>query len=147
MRRAGLGNDGASRLESISVLSGLSQAHRQMLARLADEMVAEPGETLVRQGDRGYEFLMIEEGTADVLQDGVRINTMTAGDVFGELAVLDAGTPRTATVVATSPLRGIVLTAHFMREMRARIPGVAEQIDQLASVRLERDRAERGVQG
>jgi len=137
-------SDGASRLEDIHLFAGLSVGQRRMVARVLDEMTAEPGETLMSQGDFGYEVLIIEEGTAEVLQDGRRINEMGPGDPFGELAVLETGGQRSATVIATSPLRAIILTAHFMREVRDRMPDVGEEIDRAAAEHRERDARERG---
>ncbi|HEY2398512.1 MAG TPA: cyclic nucleotide-binding domain-containing protein, partial [Solirubrobacteraceae bacterium] len=64
---------------------------RRQLAGLADEVTARAGDVLLRQGDPGYEFMMLEEGQADVLRDGERINTMGPGDCFGELAILSDG--------------------------------------------------------
>ncbi len=139
MQRKRLGGDGAERLGRISILSGLSLGRRRELARLADELTAETGETVVMEGDPGYEFMMLEEGEADVIQHGQPINVMGPGDCFGELAALSDGNPRTASVVARSDLRAIVLTAHFMREVHARLPSAGEAIDQVAAERRERD--------
>jgi len=134
-----MGSDGASRLEKIGLFGGLSTGQRAMLARVLDEVTAAAGETLMREGDPGYEVLILEEGTAEVLQAGTCIDEMGPGDFFGELAVLEVGGPRTATVVASSPLRAIVLTAHFMRDVRERMPAVGEQIDRAAAERRQRD--------
>lgn len=139
MRHASLGRDGAERLAAIELFAELSTGQRQMLARLLDELTADAGEQIVREGEFGHEFLVIEEGTAEVLQGGVRINTLGPGDFFGELAVLDDGVPRTASVIATTPLRAIAFTAYFMREMRERWPTIGEQIDRAAAEHRERD--------
>ncbi len=139
MQRKTIGSAGATRLEKIALFEGLSTAQLRMLARMLDEVTAAPGETIMRQGDLGYEVLILEEGTADVLQDGSLINEMGPGALFGELAVLEVGGQRTATVVATSPLRAIELTAHFMREVRERMPTVGEHIDRTAAERRARD--------
>jgi CRP-like cAMP-binding protein len=119
-----------------------------MLGRLVDELTAEAGETIVAEGEHGYEFTIIEQGEADVLQDGQRIRLLGPGDFFGELAILEDGTPRTASVLATSPLRGLVFTAHFLREIRERVPLVGERLDRVARERLERDaNAGGGIEG
>ena len=123
----------------IEALAELSLGQRRMLADLADEATAAPGEVIVEQGAPGYEFIMIEHGTAEVVQDGERINTMGPGDSFGELAVLSDGAPRTATVIATSELQAIVFTAQSMRQMHDRMPDVGERIDRVAAERRERD--------
>jgi CRP-like cAMP-binding protein len=142
MERRQMGRDGAERLAKIDVLSDLSLGQRRMLANTVDEARAASGEELMRQGEPGYEALMLEEGTADVVQDGRVINRIGPGELFGELAVLGDGGARTASVVATSDVRAMVLTAHFMRELRERMPDVGERIDRTASERRERDARE-----
>ena len=139
MQRKRLGRDGAERLGRISVLSDLSLGRRRELARAADEVTAEAGEIVMLEGDPGYEFMMLEEGHADVIQHGERINVMGPGDCFGELAVLSDGDRRTASVIATSDLCAIVLTAHFMREMHDRMPSAGEHVDRVAATRQEQD--------
>jgi CRP-like cAMP-binding protein len=145
VNRRQLGGDGAERLGRIAVLSELSIGQRRELARLADEVTAEAGESVMRQGEPGYEFMMLEEGSSDVIQDGERINVMGPGDCFGELAVLSDGPARTASVVASSELRAVVLSAHFMREMHDRLPSAGAQIDRVAAERAERDAARGGA--
>ncbi len=137
MRRRRIGSDGASRLAKVGLFEGLSPGQLRMLARMVDEVRASPGETIMRQGEMGYEVLILEEGTAEVLKDGSRINEMGPGDLLGERA--RGRGERTASVVATSPLRAIELTAHFMREVREQMPAVGEQIDRAAAGRRERD--------
>jgi cAMP-dependent protein kinase regulator len=124
-----------ARLQQVRPFAGLSPAERKMLARVVDEFSAEAGTTLVSQGDYGYEFMVIEEGTVEVIRDGRPVDTMGPGDFFGELAVLAAGGERNASVVATSPVRIITLTAHDMRNVRERMPQVGEQIDRVIAAR------------
>lgn len=140
MKRRSIGSDGADRLQAIALLSELSSGERRALARMVDEVNAEPGEELMHEGDFGYEVILIEEGTADVRQGGVTINTVGPGQALGELAVLDTGGTRTATVLATTPLRGIVLTSHFMHHVRRQLPELAQAIDRVAEEHRERDR-------
>jgi CRP/FNR family transcriptional regulator, cyclic AMP receptor protein len=145
MMRRSLAGDGAEELARIPLFAELTTGERRMLGRLVDELVAGPGETLMRQGEPGYEVLAIEQGTAEVIQDGQVINTMGPGDFFGELAVLEAG-PRTASVIASSQLRAIVFTAHFLHELRERMPSVGARIDSVATERIEHDaRAREGT--
>lgn len=120
-----------SRLIQIAPFAALSATERKELARVLDEFSAETGATLVSQGDYGYEFMVIEEGTVDVFRDGERIDGMGPGDFFGELAVLDDGGRRNASVVATSPVRLLTLTAHYMRVVREHMPSIADQIDRV----------------
>jgi protein phosphatase len=89
----------------------------------------------VNQGEHGYEFMVIEEGTVDVYRDGEKIDTMGPGDFFGEMAVLAVGGPRNATIVARTPVRLLTLTAHYMRNVHESIPALAERIDKVLASR------------
>jgi CRP-like cAMP-binding protein len=139
VKRTSIGPDGAERLGEIALFAGLSYGQRQMLARVADQVLAVAGEPIMRQGEAGHEFLVLEKGSAEVLQDGARIRVIRDGDFVGELAVLGDGAPRSASVVAISDLRALVFTAHYMREMHERVPELRERIDRAARERLERD--------
>jgi len=146
MQRKTLGSDGPERLEKIEFFSELSLAQRKMLARMVDELVADPGEELMREGDYGYETVFVEEGSAEVRQGGAVINNVGAGELLGELAVLDAGGRRSASVLAATPLRALVLTSHSMHEVRERMPDVGEAIDRAAAAHRERDRLRKAGQ-
>ena len=111
-----------------------------MLARLIDELVAEPGEELMHEGDYGYEVMFVEHGAAEVRQGGEPINAVGAGELLGELAVLDTSGRRTASVVVTEPLQALVLSSHSMHHVRDQMPDIADAIDRAAEAHRERDR-------
>jgi CRP-like cAMP-binding protein len=123
------------RLEGLAPFAGLTDGERRMLAGVLDERHFAAGEDIVTQGDYGYEFMVIEEGSVDVLHNGEKVDTMGPGDFFGELAVISAGGQRNATIRATSPVTILSLTAHYMREVRSRMPRIGEQIDAAAAAR------------
>jgi MFS family permease len=66
------------------------------------------GVDVVRQGDPGREFFMVDEGEVVVSVDGVERTRLGAGSSFGEIALLQQ-VPRTATVRAVTPVRLFVL--------------------------------------
>ena len=78
---------------------------------------------------------MIEKGTADVSHDGEPFATLGRGDFFGEIGLLVAER-RTASVVATSPMRLIVLTGSQFRVIERIMPSVAAQIRAAVESRL-----------
>lgn len=124
-----------ARLKQIAPFAVLSTAERKMLARVVDETSAPAGTTLVKQGDYGYQFMVIEEGTVDVIHDGEHVRTLGPGEFFGELAVLDDGGQRNATIVACSPVRLVTLSSHYMRVVRERMPQIGDQIDRVIAER------------
>ena len=72
----------------------------------------EPGETIVREGDRAERFYIIEsgqvEGTRSAHEADAHVLKMQAGDYFGEVGLLGTRT-RTATVRAVSEVRVVSL--------------------------------------
>ncbi|XP_068618193.1 cAMP-dependent protein kinase type I regulatory subunit [Battus philenor] len=62
------------------------------------------GETVIRQGDEGDNFYIIDSGEVEVLVNGELVTTIGEGGSFGELALI-YGTPRAATVRARSQLK------------------------------------------
>jgi CRP/FNR family cyclic AMP-dependent transcriptional regulator len=59
------------------------------------------GEEIIREGDMGTSMFIIVEGRVRVHRDDKEIATLGSGDLFGEMAALDAA-PRSASVTALS---------------------------------------------
>lgn len=129
------------RLKDVSLFRGLAKKDLQHLGRWTDEVDIPEGKSLAEQGTFAYEFFVIEDGTADVIQDGKRITTLKSGDFFGEIGLL-ASERRTASVVATSAMRLIVMTGRDFSAMRSEMPHIAEEIQKKIEKRLARDRGE-----
>lgn len=97
-------------LASVPLFSACSQKELLAVARASDEVDLPEGRVLCVQGDVGREAFVILEGSAEVRRNGTTVATLTSGACFGELALLDNG-PRTATVVAATDLKVLVIGA------------------------------------
>jgi CRP/FNR family transcriptional regulator, cyclic AMP receptor protein len=104
------------RLTAIPIFSNLSPDEARRLATYATETSVAEGQILMKQGDYSVELIAIEEGTADVLKDGKKIASLKEGDLIGEMGLLERK-PRSADVIATSPMRVIKLTHWEIRRM------------------------------
>jgi CRP/FNR family transcriptional regulator, cyclic AMP receptor protein len=126
-------------VQSIPLFAGLSKDDQKVVAQYADEVDVDAGTVLAQEGKLAYEFFAIREGTADVTLDGRHAAALGPGDFFGEIGLL-AGERRVATVVATSPMRLVVLTGSQLRAIDSRMPGVGERIRTAMAQRLEANR-------
>lgn len=97
------------------------------VARIADEIDLREGKELTKEGAPGREFFVLVEGTADVVKNGRKVNTLGAGDFFGEIALVHQS-PRTATVKATSPVRALVVTERSFRRLLEEMPEIQRKV-------------------
>jgi CRP-like cAMP-binding protein len=127
-----LGKDGKVELISkVPLFSRLSKKEQQDVARIADEMDLPDGKDMAKEGERGREFFVLLDGSADVFKDGKLINRMKKGDFFGEIALVTK-MPRTATVTATTDVRVLVINERDFAALLKKSPqvgrGVAEAL-------------------
>jgi CRP-like cAMP-binding protein len=133
--RRGSENAKLEALARAPLFEGLSKKELAELARATDELTVPAGTVLCREGSLGSEFFVVVDGTADVTKDGKVLATRTAGDFFGEIALV-ATTTRTATVTATTDLRCFVLTSRAFRGVLDDNRGVERKVTQALAERL-----------
>jgi MFS family permease len=104
------------------------------LAESLSPMSFTPGDVVMREGDPGDHYLLIAEGEVDVSAGGRHLRTCGAGDGVGEIALLRR-VPRTATVVAKTPVSGYAIDAStFLASVSG--PAAAAAAEAVASSRL-----------
>ena len=126
----------AANLTQIALFEGLSDAQLKQIGGWADEIDVDTGYHLIRRDGFGYEFFAIIDGTAEVMDGERHLADLSAGDFFGEMALLDEER-RSASVRATSPMRLMVMTRQEFHSMIAAVPGIDERIRAKIAERLD----------
>jgi CRP/FNR family cyclic AMP-dependent transcriptional regulator len=124
-----------ARLADVPLFAGLSKKELRTIAHLATYLEEPAGTVLTAEGETGNEFIIVLEGQVDVLQGGEVIATRGAGDYFGEIALMDHR-PRTATIVAKSPVEIEVIGRQEFTGMLAEVPELAGKIMATMAQRL-----------
>ena len=117
----------ATRLKSIPLFEEVGDEELAQIAPFAQEVFVEAGKVLVREGDFSYEFMAIEEGTAEVTRGGEHVADLGPGDCFGEMGLLEK-TLRNATVTAKSAMRLVTLTGWDLRRVERTAPQAIERV-------------------
>jgi CRP-like cAMP-binding protein len=139
------------RLAAIRFFADLPEDELAAVASMASEAEIAPGQLLATEGRVGYSLYAIESGTADVVINGETVGTIGAGDIVGEIAVLISppdwsappevaiGGSRTASVVATSPMRLIALFKRDVWALNRRAPVMTQRLRELLDERRAQD--------
>jgi CRP/FNR family transcriptional regulator, cyclic AMP receptor protein len=125
-------------IKRVPLFSHCSKKELGLIARIADEIDLPEGKTLMREGDRGREFFVLVEGSAEVRRANRKVSTLGGGDFFGEIALVSQR-PRTATVTTTSPARTLVVTEQSFRSLLDRAPDVQRKVLQALADRVAAD--------
>ena len=118
------GEDLSERLAQLALFADLSRPQREALAHTYDEEVFPEGQRVLRQGLSGSNLYVILDGEAAVVIDGTERTRLARGEFFGEVSAL-LGSPPTADVAATAPLRCLVVPGGEVEQFLLAYPAVA----------------------
>ncbi len=142
LRGVGEGSQESVRREELlrgqPLFAPLSLATVEHLSSRLAPVHADVGEWLMREGDPGDAYMLIETGEAEVSRFGQVIGRLGPGDGLGEIALLH-DVPRTASVIALTPIDGFSLASDSFLEA---VTGHAASYDTaraIASDRLSAD--------
>jgi CRP-like cAMP-binding protein len=110
-------------LRGMPLFSRLSQRQLNAIAKCADIAARREGAVLAKQGALGLEAIIIIDGRARVEADSKAIAELGPGDVVGEMSVID-GKPRSATVIAQTPLTMLVVHRREFVSLLETVPGL-----------------------
>jgi uncharacterized membrane protein len=144
----------AASLAELKIFETLSNEDRSALAEVIDEMKVPEGETLFQAGEPGDALFVVRAGEIELyIKDNVGqkivLNVATAGDMFGEVALLDSGA-RTATAIALSDSDLLVLDRDDLMLLFQKRPeaalhmlgvmsGMTRKADELLRTRVSRN--------
>jgi CRP/FNR family transcriptional regulator, cyclic AMP receptor protein len=114
-------------LGGVALFRPCTKGELARIASLVDEIEAPQGKTLTREGEPGWEFFVIAEGTATARCGGRKVAEIGPGSFFGEMSLLDEG-PRSATVTADTDMHLLVLTSRSFSSLIDEVPVVARRI-------------------
>lgn len=112
-------------LEEVPVLKTLKPYERSKIADALESSKFPAGTQIIREGDPGDAFYLLERGEAEAFKRGVdqAVKKYSRGDYFGELALLD-DKPRQASIVAKTEVK----VARLGRDGFKRLLGPVESI-------------------
>jgi len=124
----------AELIRSLPLFADCTASEVAEVAAIADEIDLSAGRKLTTQDADGQEFVVIVDGTAEVIKGEDVVNQLGAGDFFGEIALL-TGAPRTASVVASTDVHALVIEGHAFRRLLEDAPDIREKVERALAER------------
>ena len=119
----------AADVAGISLFTDLEEAECARIAELFTEENLLPYGRPAVQGEFGYRFFVILDGTAVVRLDGEEIAELGPGDFFGEMALLGEEGRRTAEVEARTRLRCASVMTWDFRKLLDEQPAIRTKVE------------------
>ena len=141
---AGVEREGNLELTDVPLFEGCSERQLRRIGGIARVFEAPTGTVITRVGEPGNEFYLILDGTVSVDLSVGKPVVLRPGEFFGEMSLLDGG-PRSATVVADTPIRLLVISRRHFSGLLKDVPGLTPTLLVTLSkrVRQAEERAER----
>jgi CRP-like cAMP-binding protein len=128
-------------LQRVPLFAGLEPDLLRRIGEITDEQDVAAGTELTHEGRHEGYFFVIVSGRVRIEREGRAVATLEDGGFVGEIALLDGG-PRTATAVAETDCRLLVMTYPRFQQLLDAAPEVRREILQEVGRRLRRIDAE-----
>lgn len=99
----------AKMIGRVSLFAELSEKHLKSIVKSGTERSFEPGQTIVKEGERGVGFYLVLDGKVEVRRKNRVLTTLSEGGFFGEMGLID-DQPRSADVVAVTPTKTLCVS-------------------------------------
>ena len=114
-------------LARVPLFEGLSKKELRLVAQLSTYLEEPAGTALTREGETGHEFIIVLDGEVEVRRGDDVIATRGPGTYVGEIALLDHR-PRTATVVAKTPIKIEVIAQREFSGLMQEVPEISQKL-------------------
>lgn len=115
-------------LRTSPLFQGVAERALSQAAALMDLRTFKSDELVMLEDYHGEQFLIIVEGSVEVVRDGQHVATLGPGSFLGEAGLIDHR-DRNATVRARSKLKVLTMEADGFARLRQKLPQVAARID------------------
>jgi CRP-like cAMP-binding protein len=122
-------------LHQLAVFARCTPKELEALTRIGTMIHVDPEYTFTRQGRRGWEFFIVMSGRANCMVENQTVASYGPGEFFGEMAIIDQG-PRSATVVAETPMSVLVVDSREFGAMLERAPSTVQPLMSAMAQRL-----------
>jgi voltage-gated potassium channel len=126
-----------SMVARVPLFAELNASEIADIMQLLRAQQVEPGDVIVRRGDRADDMYFVAAGEVEIDLGDKRVR-LGAGHFFGEIAALRQAR-RSATITSVSRTSLLVLSSHDLHALMQREPRVAERIREVARHRLGRE--------
>ena len=133
-----MAEDRTAALAHVPLFAHLSKRQLRGVLEQTSEYEYDQGDVIVKDGTLGHTLFVLIDGKARVQKGNRTVARLSPGDFFGETAVLDRR-PRTASVVADSPVTCLVLHREDLRKVLAEEPQIAWAMLSALASRLRGD--------
>jgi CRP-like cAMP-binding protein len=130
------------RLKTVPLFQTLKEEELKLIALTTENIIYEPGEVIVKEGDEGGEAYIILAGSVEVFRktdagELMRLNKMGPGGMFGELALFGKGL-RTASVEAVEETLVSVISKERLYEIIRTFPDIGIEMLKAITERFAR---------
>jgi len=120
-------DDKITYLQRVQLFEACSARQMRAIARIAEVEEVSAGAVLARVGDPGDRFFVIVDGSARIEVAPEKHSRMGPGQFFGEMSLLD-GEPRSATVIADTAMRLLLIHRRDFMTLLGEAPALTERI-------------------
>ncbi len=108
------------------------------IARIAQEIYFDAGETFIIEGDIGDSLYLVIEGKVSVHRAKKQVAELGANQAVGEMAILDSE-PRSASVTAVTPVTALKIEREDFYDIMAERAEIAQGVIRILTQRLRKE--------